>query len=52
LANTIPAVVAPAIALASLQVTLTGGRIELFFTGSAIATLFSAVLILAIRRVN
>lgn len=52
LANTIPAVAAPAIALASLQVTLTGERIELFFTGSAIATLFSAVLILAIRRVN
>jgi len=52
LANTIPAVVAPSIALASVDVTLTGGRIELFFLGSAAAALFSMVLILGIRGVK
>lgn len=52
LANTIPAVVAPAIALVSLQVTLSDGRIELFFTGSAAAALLAAALILGIRRVK
>ncbi|GGD84835.1 hypothetical protein GCM10011515_00700 [Tsuneonella deserti] len=52
LANTIPAVVAPAIALASLRMDMTGSRIELFFSGSAVAALLSAGLILAIRRVR
>ena len=52
LANTFPAVLAPAVAVASLGTTLVQERLGMYFSASAAAAACAAVVILFIRRVR
>jgi MFS family permease len=50
LANTVPAVLAPALVVASLDSWLLRGRLELFFLAAAAAAAFAILPVLGIRR--